>query len=1226
MIPIRRFLEDQQIFDRPDNPQNPLVTVILPAYKLREGGMNQRAIESVLGQTFRDFEFIIVDDGSLEGLFQLLCSYQEKDARIRLIRHDTNSGLHSIRLNESLVLAKGKYIAYMFEDDQWYPHALESMLDTMNRSGGYGLVYGAVDWEILRPDGRVETRRLGEWDFNFAVLRDANRIAHCGVLHSRSVLDQCGLYDPNILLRRLCDFDLWLRMGKYAPFYRCHEVIGKVVSGTRHTLGANIDQDISVVYRYISTDRDEALKAENIADYRVDTIPFATTPEEAFRIRERHFIPFWVQHPAYLTPSERKRAVTNRMLPNRLLVTKPAYSTSVDVTLTNFDSTLPAGLQSFSFMSEANLPAADPHTFDTLILYRTIGTNSINKMRDAQQRGIPVIYMLDDNMFRFGEGYTASEFSYLQPGSAGLQGVERGVAGADLTISYSEQISADCARYTQRIFELSTNIKEQYIRNSAPLPGGKETGRRLRYGVISGSARRREIQELWPQWEKFFNQHKDEVEFHMWGMDPAEFGPLECPVFTRPFDHSYASYLNALSTQRFDFVLSPLFDDHDTKTSKSPIKYLETTASGAAGIYSESKVYTTVTDGVTGFKVPGNGDWYAMLERTFQMSDEQRAAVHAAAREHMLREYVTEIQSLRYLTAFETASLHAALCSRDVEGQKAAIAYFFHESMLGGATLHLMQHALIAQELHFRPILCFPKQRVLTQEVQDFAAQHEMDLFHMEFSSSNWKREANPTEVERAKELAVWMKDQQVRMVHMINYDPDVALAAEQLGLPLVATLHQHFAPPKDQPYKGPPPHLAPRRIAAIHSSSLRYAQMWETEFATPALCIRAPIGEKYFDTFAERVKRPLPAVPTLLVSGTIQQRKGQLEAIQAVGMLAKKGIKVRLVLLGYDNLAVDYVARCRQAVETLELQDVVSIPGFISEPQRYYDDTDFILCSSDFESMPQSILKAMASGIRVITTPCGGVKELVLDGFTGILTDGYTAEDIAAAIERSIGLTPEHWNTMLRNAHAAATMSCAREVVTYQLMKLYNLAVSEKAAAGSTLTVPENQPAVARAAALPAANPSGNGSQPVLAEPLEMFVRRIPPHGLVYKMRVPQDHWDTLYVTFATFGQTNRRAVDVLIRLARFPFQVLRKVRIPANLVLDNASVPITFLPIADIADQDVLVHITTVGFDIPPRLAVYELGHNPPRWKKAVNLINPAGGNLINMLTYVRLPGSKD
>src|SRR5687768_14461969 len=98
-VPVARYTDDQQILRPAQSPARPLVSVCMPTYRLRPNGTNRRAIESVLAQSFTDFEFIIVDDGSLDGLHSMLLDYQQRDPRIVIIRHDLNSGLPAVRLN-----------------------------------------------------------------------------------------------------------------------------------------------------------------------------------------------------------------------------------------------------------------------------------------------------------------------------------------------------------------------------------------------------------------------------------------------------------------------------------------------------------------------------------------------------------------------------------------------------------------------------------------------------------------------------------------------------------------------------------------------------------------------------------------------------------------------------------------------------------------------------------------------------------------------------------------------------------------------------------------------------------------------------------------------------------------------------------------------------------------------------------------------------------------------
>ena len=87
------------------------------------------AVESILGQTFREFEFVIVDDGSIDGSTQILKRFAERDSRIRLIRRE-NRGLVA-SLNEGIEAARGEFIARMDADDIALPERLARQLESL---------------------------------------------------------------------------------------------------------------------------------------------------------------------------------------------------------------------------------------------------------------------------------------------------------------------------------------------------------------------------------------------------------------------------------------------------------------------------------------------------------------------------------------------------------------------------------------------------------------------------------------------------------------------------------------------------------------------------------------------------------------------------------------------------------------------------------------------------------------------------------------------------------------------------------------------------------------------------------------------------------------------------------------------------------------------------------------------------------------------------------------
>ncbi len=107
-----------------------LFTVIIPVYNVEE--YLRKCIDSVLAQTFRDFEVILVDDGSTDGCPQICDEYQEKDPRVRVI-HKPNGGLVSAR-NAGILAAKGDYITYVDGDDWVKPELLQFVHDRLAAS------------------------------------------------------------------------------------------------------------------------------------------------------------------------------------------------------------------------------------------------------------------------------------------------------------------------------------------------------------------------------------------------------------------------------------------------------------------------------------------------------------------------------------------------------------------------------------------------------------------------------------------------------------------------------------------------------------------------------------------------------------------------------------------------------------------------------------------------------------------------------------------------------------------------------------------------------------------------------------------------------------------------------------------------------------------------------------------------------------------------------------
>jgi glycosyltransferase involved in cell wall biosynthesis len=170
------------------------------------------AVQSVLDQSFKDFEFIIIDDGSTDGSLKILQGYQSKDARIRLISRP-NTG-HCIALNEMVLLARGEFIARMDSDDISLPDRFEHQLAFLRSNPDVVAVGGEITW--VDQDGDVIRNFCAghsHEELDAAQMRgESGVIAHPAVMLRRHALLDIGGY--RVEMEPSEDFDLFLRLAE----------------------------------------------------------------------------------------------------------------------------------------------------------------------------------------------------------------------------------------------------------------------------------------------------------------------------------------------------------------------------------------------------------------------------------------------------------------------------------------------------------------------------------------------------------------------------------------------------------------------------------------------------------------------------------------------------------------------------------------------------------------------------------------------------------------------------------------------------------------------------------------------------------------------------------------------------------------------------------------------------------------------------------------------------
>lgn len=195
-----------------------MISAIMSAYNSEK--FIKEAVESILSQTFTDFEFIIINDASTDSTESIIRSFN--DPRVKLIENDKNRGLTK-SLNIGLDLAKGKYIARMDADDISFPERFQKQFDFMEQNPEVDLCGTFYEVEGTKND-TVET------PVTHAEIKDMlffnNCIAHPTVMMRKSIIDKFAIkYNEN--LRSAQDYELWCREADRLKFANIPEILLK---------------------------------------------------------------------------------------------------------------------------------------------------------------------------------------------------------------------------------------------------------------------------------------------------------------------------------------------------------------------------------------------------------------------------------------------------------------------------------------------------------------------------------------------------------------------------------------------------------------------------------------------------------------------------------------------------------------------------------------------------------------------------------------------------------------------------------------------------------------------------------------------------------------------------------------------------------------------------------------------------------------------------------------
>lgn len=235
-----------------------MISVIITTYK-RESFILYRSIESVIKQTFLDWEMIIVDDSpetfpDRKNVEKMMIKLMKDDTRIRYIKHETNKGACAAR-NTGLECAKGEYVAFLDDDDEWLPNKLDVQLAKIKEIDTVGLVYCSYiaqndekkTSEIVlleKHEGKIYEELLY---YNFVGSTSFPLI-------KTDALRMIGGFDT--LMESAQDYDTWLRLSKITEVAYVEEPLIIYHIHTQERISTNNYKVISGQERIIEKNKD----------------------------------------------------------------------------------------------------------------------------------------------------------------------------------------------------------------------------------------------------------------------------------------------------------------------------------------------------------------------------------------------------------------------------------------------------------------------------------------------------------------------------------------------------------------------------------------------------------------------------------------------------------------------------------------------------------------------------------------------------------------------------------------------------------------------------------------------------------------------------------------------------------------------------------------------------------------------------------------------------------
>ena len=964
--------------------QEPKVSIVTPTYCRNEEGLLARCLDSAMAQTFADFELIVIDDGSSDGSEFTIRDAAFRDDRIVYLRHDRNSGLPAIRTNEGIMRARGEAVVFLFDDNVFDPDFIETAWNALEASGA-DVVHANV--HMFAKEGKDFA--LGGWPLTLELLRNLNTVPNGGVMVRRSFFDRYGLYDPHILMRRICDWDLWLRALALGARF-CHiEQTGAFEYGLRsaNSIGNTIAWDVKIACAYMLddgryADRAQQLTPRAIGDYDVldpaPIRPYVRNEREWSELVDTVYKPFIDRHGANgfdpASPGNRAAALDPRQGWNAdwSLVGNRRRYLLVSNSINAWASTWLHALRQQPGAIVANCPewqlsSFRPLDIDLLVLLDCTSGFLKQQLDAFRAASVPIFYVVGygeqasnatpaavvNRHFEHNEhiaGLLGHEFYFPQTGICFDADRHEGakVLAGSVYAAVSSRGDADRLTLTDPILfpfasvampgaaAISTDARHisyridgsdiQNAEEAVTLPG---TGYVIRNGTV-----------MRPSWEGLgaLVESRPRARIVM-DADVLDAAPIAERVG-----------LAALA-MRYEVALIS-----GGRTAPTPIEpQIDEEASPQAW-----------------------QDWIANVALCSQLARYVAQAQRRPARRPKVGIFLNS-------EMFSGSEIYGLMLARGLQKAGAQPNIFIPEeseygsdSDAGPLNRWLVDHELPASmQAPYRPgsayLAMAPADRsVLLARLEAFVAWHGFDAIIC------------------AGFMPVFGELSNAHVLLFMALFQPSAYQQQQLVF-----------------LRG--------KLSGVISDTRWSLAAHQRIFGAPGALVRpTPV-----DPASPRPRLPrMSGSVRVAVGGTLQPRKRQLEAVKAVGLLRDRGMPVELNIYGYQLAMLQHYADdIERAITDLHLQGLVVCHGLL-KPHLMARNNDIVLSASVDESLPQTLVELMRCGLIGVAGLSGGIDELIEDGQTGYLTTDLSPRGLADVLERAIS-DRHRWPEIARNACA---------------------------------------------------------------------------------------------------------------------------------------------------------------------------------------------------------------